>query len=97
MRKSIVVDPDVMQCAVCGRRYPLQWHHIIHGTANRLMSDRYGCTCWLCMSCHDHLHNDPAPYWRDIDEQLKQAAQRQFENIYSREKWMEIFKKNYCD
>lgn len=97
MRTSIVVNPDIMQCAVCCKTYELQWHHIIHGTANRALSDRYGLTCWLCMSCHKLLHSSRSPYWREVDAQLKATAQRQFENRYGHDKWMEIFKKNYID
>ncbi len=97
MRKSIVVNPDDRECAVCGKTIDLQWHHIIHGTANRVMSDRYGITCWLCLHCHTNLHNSPQHYWRDVDHQLQATAQRKFEDKYSHEKWMEIFKKNYLD
>lgn len=97
MRKSILVDPEKMTCAVCGKGYELQWHHVIHGVANRVISDRYGLTCWLCMHCHHNLHNSPMHYWRDVDKQLQAAAQRQFENRYSHDEWMQIFKKNYID
>ena len=97
MKTSIVINPEIMKCAVCGRTYNLQWHHIIHGTANRVISDRYGLTCWLCMSCHEQLHCSRLIYWREVDEQLKASAQRQFENRHSHEEWMELFKKNYID
>lgn len=97
MRKSIIINPEHMECAVCRKPTELQWHHVIHGTANRAISDRYGLTVWLCMHCHHELHNSPKPYWRDVDLQLKQAAQIKFEQQYGHEKWMELIKKNYLD
>lgn len=96
-RKSIVINPEIMKCAVCGKSINLQWHHIIHGTANRRLSDQYGLTCWLCADCHDYLHSSPNKHWRDIDNQLKVAAQRRFEDQYSHDEWMQIFNKNYYD
>lgn len=97
MRKSIVVNPEDMKCAICGKQRALQWHHIIHGVANRKLSDRYGLTCWLCMDCHEKIHSSPEEIWRDFDNQLKVAAQRKFEDQYGHEAWMQTFNKNYYD
>jgi len=97
IRKSIVVDATITQCAVCGKTRELQWHHIIHGVANRKLSDKYGLTCWLCMDCHEHLHSSPDERWRDIDNQLKVAAQRKFEDQCGHDAWMQTFNKNYYD
>lgn len=97
MRKSILIDPEEMKCAVCGKQRELQWHHVIHGTANRVISDRYGLTVWLCQSCHEKLHGAGNEYWRDVDNQLKVAAQRKFEDFYGHDMWMGLFHKNYFD
>jgi Zn-finger protein len=97
MRKSIIINPEHMECAVCGKQRDLEWHHVIHGTANRALSDKYGLTVWLCRECHSSLHSSPHPRWRDVDNQLEVVAQKKFEDIHGHEKWMELFRKNYLD
>ena len=72
----------------------LEGHHIFYGNPNRQHSDDYGLIVELCSKHHRNgktaVHND---YERNLE--LKQYAQREFEKVYSHEKFMEIFKRNY--
>jgi hypothetical protein len=85
---------DKKQCYVSHRTDGLQKHHIIYGTANRKQSDKYGLTVWLRPEYHTGqtgVHGGN----KTLDLELKQMAQREFEKVYSHEKWMEVFKRNY--
>lgn len=81
------------ECWVCGAVTGLEEHHILAGTANRRISEKYGLKVWLC---HDHhTGNGGAQYDRELSYRLKMAAQEKFEEIHSHELWMELIKKNY--
>lgn len=65
------------ECFICKTRYGLQAHHLLHGTANRKLADKYGYWVYLCADHHtgDHgVHRD-----KKTDVQLKQLAQKHFE------------------
>lgn len=97
MRHSIMVNLEDMECAICGAQTYLQYHHCMHGTANRRKADKYGLTVWLCMSCHEQLHFSGDTKWRELDRELEGDAQRRFEDLYGHEQWMREFGKNYLD
>lgn len=91
--KSIVQDLDNARCYVCGSRRNLELHHIMHGMANRRLSTSLGLTCWLCYFHHrsNHgVHSDS-----ELNRQLQQAAQTEFERTHTHSEWMKIFGKNY--
>lgn len=72
----------------------LEEHHIMHGTANRKQSERYGLKVKLCIE--HHRTGDKAVHrCRETDIKLIQAGQKRFEELYSHEKWMQVFMKNY--
>lgn len=80
------------ECWVCGSPY-VELHHVIYGTAKRRLSDKYGLTVYLCHKHHtgeEGVHFNPV-----LDKTLKQLAQKKFEEIYSRETFMNVFKKSY--
>lgn len=81
------------ECWFCGARARLEEHHIFAGTANRRISEKYGLKVFLCK--RHHTGKNGAQYDRDMNLQLKQEAQRKFEQIYSHELWMETIRKNY--
>lgn len=90
-------DMSILQldkkCALCGRVDGLERHHVMHGTANRRLAEKYGLTVWLCA---EHHRGKMSPHQNhNIDVAFKMAAQKAFEQIYSHEEWMEIFGKNY--
>lgn len=94
-KKSILVNPEHKVCALCGSVMDPEWHHVMHGTANRSIADKYGLALWLCHTCHHELHFSKETLWRDIDKGLMAYAQRKFEEKHSREEWMKLFMKNY--
>lgn len=91
MSKSILQEDKV--CFISGSRVNLERHHIMSGTANRKLSERYGLWVWLN---HDlHTGKNGAQYEKELNLRLKREAQMAFEQIYGHEKWMETFRKNY--
>lgn len=88
-----IIQPGSPQCYFCGRQHNLEHHHVLAGTANRKISDRYGLWVWLCHECH--TGTDGAQYNRDRNMELKQTAQLCFERTHTHEQWMKLFKKNY--
>lgn len=68
----------------------LHKHHMMHGTANRRLGDKWGLWCYLCRDHHQKLHDN-----NEDDIFLMQVAQGRFERLHGHDKWMEIFGKNY--
>ena len=90
--KSILQNDKV--CYLCGSQTGLERHHIMSGTANKRLAEKYGLWVWLCgQTCHRGV--DGAQYDPDKNRMLKRAAQTAFEAEYGHEKWMDVFKKNY--
>ena len=81
------------ECWFCGAQVNLERHHIFAGTANRPISEKYGLWVYLCRE--HHTGKKGAQYDPDMNLQLKQEAQRKFEQIYSHDLWMKVIKKNY--
>lgn len=91
MAKSILQQGE--RCYLCGRTTGLFTHHVLGGSANRKLSEKYGLTVRLCLDCH--TGTDGAQYNREKGDSLKRLAQIAFEARHSHEEWMEIFRKNY--
>lgn len=103
MSKSIMQDKRGGECYLCNMLLGIdtpaacrEEHHVMHGTANRRLSEHYGLKVYLCPYHHrtglEAVHMSPR-----TDLLLKQTAQRIFEKKYSHERWMEVFGKNYLD
>lgn len=90
MPKSIISNER--RCLVCGRTEPLHLHHVYMG-GNRRNADRFGCWVYLC--ARHHTSTDGVHFNRELDLKLKRMCQRKFEELYSHEKFMEVFGKNY--
>ena len=91
MARSIVQSEK--ECWFCGAQSGLEEHHIFAGMANRKISEKYGLKVWLC---HDHhTGDDGAQYDRELGDQLKQEAQKAFEQLHGHEMWMQLIRKNY--
>lgn len=72
----------------------LQKHHVFGGHRFRKIAEHYGLWCYLCDSHHEH--GEKAVHINaEISFDLKQRAQKVFEEIYSHDEWMEIIGKNY--
>lgn len=90
--KSIMTD-DMEHCYVCGSSH-VECHHIYFGTANRKISDAYGCVIGLC-NFH-HTGSEQAVHFnKNLDMALKKECQRRFQKQYPNEDFMKLFGKNY--
>ena len=91
MARSILQDEK--RCWICGSVIGLECHHIMSGTANRKLSERYGLKVWLC---HEHhTGRSGVQYNAVLNRQLRMDAQYAFEQKYDRATWMKVFGKNY--
>lgn len=92
-RFSIIVE-NFNSCIICGSMRGIHKHEAFFGTANRKLSIKYGLVVPLCYNCHTGsniaVHRN---YFADI--KIKQIAQKAFEEKYSHEEFMKVFKKNY--
>ncbi|MBD5529714.1 MAG: hypothetical protein HDR02_15125 [Lachnospiraceae bacterium] len=101
MSKSILQDKRGGECYLCklllGIDTPVasrEEHHIMHGTANRRLSEHYGLKVYLC-PYHHRTGPEAVHRCQRTDTALKEMAQRTFEKKHSHEKWMEVFGRNY--
>lgn len=72
----------------------LHEHHVIHGWANRKLSEKYGLKVYLCLYHHE-IGPEAVHQNTDINKKLKVYAQRAFEEKWPEKDFYEIFKKNY--
>lgn len=91
MSKSIMQTKH--ECYLCGRQFGLERHHVLAGTANRKLSEKYGLWVYLCHNCH--TGNGGAQYEKELNLRLKREAQEAFEREYDGESFRDIFGKNY--
>lgn len=81
------------ECLICGNPNA-QEHHMIHGTANRSIADKYGLCVYLCLEHHTGPHG--VHFNRAFDVELHQMAQKYFEShIGDRERWIQEFGKSW--
>lgn len=101
MAKSIMHNRQDKTCYLCillngdyTTRSNLQEHHVMQGTANRRLAERWGLKVYLCLQHHTvgrfAVHNNA-----DIRHLLQQKAQEIFEKKYSNQLWMQEFGRNY--
>lgn len=82
--KSVFQNEKV--CFVCGTTHNIEEHHIIYGTSNRKISERYGLKVYLCH--HHHTGNEGVKgnrgvhFNKDLDIYLKIMAQEYYEAHY---------------
>lgn len=90
--RSIIQDEK--ECYICRTKENLHEHHIIHGTANRKQSEKYGLKVWLC-AYHHNMSGDSVHANARLDNEFKKLAQQYFEKEHSREEFRQIFGKSY--
>ena len=88
-----IIDNE-KQCLVCGSIGGLHKHHIYYGTANRKLSEQYGRWCYLC-GRHHNMSNLGVHFCKSLDTNLKQHAQKRFNEVYPELDFVKIFGKNY--
>ncbi len=101
MSKSILHDKKEGTCYLCvlqnqdyALRTDLEEHHVMPGTANRRLSERYGLKVYLC---RQHHREGPGAVHNNIQQQcfLQKKAQEAFETRHSHAEWMRIFGRDY--
>lgn len=99
--KSILHDKKDRTCFLCmmlhnddSQKENLHEHHVIHGWANRRLSEKYGLKVYLCL--YHHEIGREAVHQNDrLNKMLKAYAQRAFEKKWPEKSFYEIFRKNY--
>lgn len=86
---------DKQECFICGRTGALHRHHVFFGSANRALSEKYGCWCYLCPE-HHNMGRHSAHLDRRIDLFLKEECQQRWEAIYGGEEaFIKTFGRSY--
>ncbi len=99
--RSIMQDKEAGQCYLCrllhgdySIKSVRQEHHVMGGTANRRLSEKYGLKVWL--DPDHHLYGPEAVHKNaKVAEILHREAQKAFEKAYPELDFLEIFGKNY--
>ena len=81
------------ECYMCRTTQDLHEHHIFGGP-NRKWSEKYGLKIWLCAK-HHNMSDAGIHFNKALDREVKQIAQREFEDSHTREEFMQIFGRNY--
>jgi len=87
-----ILERDDNTCQECGKYTQHKPHHIFYGI-EKSFSERYLdiCMVTLCLECHYRLHNQDYK----MALRYKEEAQRKFEKIYSREKFIRECGRSY--
>lgn len=83
------------ECFVTGSSGPLHRHHV-YGGNRRKLSEQWGCWIWLRSDYHN-MSNHGIHFDQALNLQIKRQTQIRFEQLHGREKFMEIFGKNYLE
>lgn len=101
MAKSIMQSKETGQCYICRLLYGdytikpvLEEHHVMGGTANRKLSEKYGLKVYLDPDHHRH-GTDSVHKNAKVAEMLHREAQKAFERTYPDLSFRKIFGKNY--
>lgn len=88
--KSIISNEK--KCFICGSPYTHKHH--IYGAANRSISEHNGFWVYLCPA-HHNMSDYGVHFNKELDLQLKQLCQREYEKTHSREEFVQLIGKNY--
>ena len=93
MTKSIMSNEK--ECFVCGTPLDLHRHHIFYGMANRIISEKEGCWCYLCAR-HHNMTNDGVHHNYAFNITLKKYCQEKWEaKNGDRKDFIRIFGKSH--
>ena len=92
--ESIITD-RMDECFVCHRPAE-EIHHIIFGTANRDLSDKFGLVIPLC-AYHHRIGPYAAHKNKAANEYLKALAQRRFKEVWKDYDFVQVFGKDYSN
>lgn len=80
-------------CFICGTTRNINLHHIFFGTSNRKQSDKYGMWVYLCVE--HHTGRNGVHFNKNLDLEIKQMAQKKFEETHTRDEFRAIFGKSW--
>ena len=83
------------ECFICKKTENLHSHHCFYGP-NRKWSEYYGLKIWLCPD-HHNMSDAGVHFNKALDHEIKQIAQREFEDTYGHDAFLKIFGRNYLD
>ena len=87
-------------CYMCEKLYGndanchTEEHHVIFGTANRKLAEKYGLKVYLCLG-HHRTSSEAVHVNHDMARMLQEDAQEAFENHYPDLSFREIFGRNF--
>lgn len=92
--ESIITD-NMSECAICHRR-PVEVHHIVFGTANRDLSEKFGLIVPLCP--YHHREGPTAVHaYRPANLYFKKLAQEAFKKVWKEYDFREVFGKEWFE
>lgn len=101
--KSIMHNKEDKTCYLCmlmdGNYQKHSWlheHHIFGGDPNRSHSEEYGLKIYLCVP-HHQTGKFAVHRCQETQDLLHKIGQREFEERYSRQQFVDIFGKNYLE
>lgn len=100
--KSIMQDKQAHNCYLCMMLHSdfsekqTQEHHVIFGTANRRLSEKYGLKVYLCLEHHE-AGREAVHRNAQIALMVKKEAQRAFEKRWPGLDFRKIFGKNFLE
>lgn len=100
--KSIMQDKQTNTCYLCMMLHSdygikqTQEHHVIFGTANRRLSEKYGLKVYLCLEHHE-TGREAVHRNAEISLLVKKEAQRAFEKRWPDLEFRKIFGKNFLE
>ena len=94
MVESIITD-NMSECAIC-HRTPVEIHHIIFGTANRELSDKFGLVVPLCAYHHREGPTSVHAY-APANRYFKKIAQDKFKEVWKEYDFRTVFGKEWFD
>lgn len=94
-RTKSIVQKDMSECYVCREKFNIRTpkahiHELLHGSADRKKSIKWGLYVGICAKHHNEAHLNG-----ELDKWLKKVAQKKFEELYGKDKFIDVFKKNY--
>lgn len=96
-----IIQPTKDYCYLCSllngdgsRRNNLEEHHVIHGWANKKLSEKYGLKIYLCPE-HHRMGKQAVHINKEVRHMTEAIAQEKFIETYPEEDFMKIFGKNY--
>lgn len=95
MATKSIITADMDSCIICQSSF-VEIHHIIFGTANRELSDKFGLVVPLCAE-HHRTGKNAVHMNRDADLFFKRLAERKFKEVWKEYDFLEVFGKDWIN